>query len=94
MANNNFDFKQFNATTRDVAAGLKIVLAEGLLKDALWSLQRFNNPLGAELQGIVNDLQVYKAKYKAASAARAAEHPANEAQQAIDTAVHNATAAQ
>lgn len=72
----DFDFNAFNAILspngRKIAAGLQIALAEGLIKDALYSLERFNNPLADDLQGIGMELRTFRVKYKEASAARAA----------------------
>jgi hypothetical protein len=78
MAANDFDFKAYNAILKDAGAGLKLALAEGLLKDALRTLENFNNPLADDAQMIFNDVKVFRVKYKAAAAARnaKAESPA------------------
>ena len=73
---NQFDFNAFNAILtpngRPVAPGLKLALAEGLIKDALWNLERYNNPMADDLHGIGNELKVFRIKYKEAAAARTA----------------------
>lgn len=71
---NQFDFNAFNALMapngRPVAPGLKLAIAEGLIKDALWSLERYNNPMADDLHGIGNELKTFRIKYKEAAAAR------------------------
>lgn len=73
MATNNFDFNAFNNMTKDVAAGLKIALAEGLIRDALYSLERFHNPLADDCQSVLGDIKTFRVKYKAAADARKAK---------------------
>jgi hypothetical protein len=73
MSTTNFDFKAFNAMTRDTAAGMKLALAEGLLKDALYSLERYNNPLSDGCNEALNELKTFRIKYKAAAEERKAQ---------------------
>lgn len=68
----NFDFEIYNAQVNPVAPGLKIALAEGNIKDALWSLERYHNPLADDLQGVGADLKQFRIRYKAANEARKA----------------------
>ena len=69
--NNSFDFNAFNGLTGRVPTGMKVFLALQLLKDAVVSLERFENPLESDLRGIVTDLKDFRTSYKADSAARA-----------------------
>ena len=73
---NQFDFKAFNDMTNNVAPGLQIALAEGLIRSALYSLERFNNPLTDELLGVNMELKSFRVKYKAAADARKLSQPA------------------
>lgn len=72
LAYNKFDFKQFNKMTNDVAASLKVSLALGLLKDAHYWLDKFNNPESAEIQEVIVTLNGVQDNLRAASAARKA----------------------
>ena len=72
---NNFDFNAFNAILspngRKIAAGLQIALAEGLIKDALYQMENYHNPLAEDLHGVYNELKTFRVTYKAAAKARA-----------------------
>jgi hypothetical protein len=70
MATTQFNFDAFNKLTDDVAPGLKIALAQSLLRSAIWSMERYNNPLVDDLYGIGNELKEFRIKYKEAAAAR------------------------
>lgn len=71
-----FDFNAFNALTNNVAPGLQIALAEGLLKQATLKLMQFDNPLSTELMGVGTTLKEFKVKYKANQEARKAAREA------------------
>ena len=79
-----FDFDSFNKLTNDIAPGLKVALAESLLTSALWSLERFNNPLSDELLGVRTELKTFRAKYKARQEERANKLASEEAAEDID----------
>lgn len=66
-ADKNFQFDIFNAMTEQIAAGLKIALAEGLLRDSLYSLEKFHNPLAEDCQAVLGDVKTFRVKYKAAA---------------------------
>ena len=68
---NNFDFKAFNNMVREAGSGLKLHLALGLLKDVDYTMYRYDNPLGMDLKGVINDLVEIKEKGKAQAAERA-----------------------
>jgi len=68
---NNFDFKAFNNMTREAGSGLKLHLALGLLKDVDYVMYRYDNPLGMDLKGVINELVEIKEKGKAQAAERA-----------------------
>ena len=76
----NFDFKEFNKMTDDLAVGLKIVLAQSLLKASLNTLSHFDNPLEGDLRQAVGQVRTFVIKYKEAAEARKAElaKPASE----------------
>ncbi len=80
-----FDFDAYNSLTRFAPVGLKIVLAKGLLSDALYSLDKFNNPLAHDLQIVGNEIREFHIKYKAEAAKRqlAAGQPASESDQSV-----------
>lgn len=65
-----FDFDSFNNLTNNVAPGLKIALAQSLLRSALFQMERYSNPLVDDLYGIGNELKLFREKYKAAAEAR------------------------
>jgi hypothetical protein len=72
MSNNNFDFNQFNIMTERKPAGLQIFLAQQLLSNALYSLERYDNPHADEVQDALNALKVIRTSMKAEAAQRAA----------------------
>jgi hypothetical protein len=63
--NTQFDFNAFNALVNPVAAGLKLALAENLLRDAIKGFEHYKNPLAPDLAGIGEDLIAFRIKYKA-----------------------------
>ena len=68
---NDFDFNAFNALTERKPAGLQIFLAQQLLSNALWTLQRFDNPRSDDVQGIVGEIKALRSLMKDDAAARA-----------------------
>ena len=85
MANSNFNFDEYNKVMADANTGLKIFLAERLLKDVQISYIRFNSPLQQDIGGIVNEIVELRAEgkkaaeawQKAQNAGPATEDPAN-----------------
>ena len=64
-APSQFDFDAFNKLVNPVAAGLKLALAENLLKDAIKGFEYYKNPLAPDLAGIGQELIEFRIKYKA-----------------------------
>jgi hypothetical protein len=69
---NDFDFNQFNAITDRKPAGLQIFLAQQLLSNALWSLERYDNPRATELRGALADIKALRQLMKDDAIARQA----------------------
>ena len=67
----NFDFNAFNALTERKPAGLQIFLAQQLLSNALWSMEKFDNPRQTEVRDALNALKALRAQLKADALARA-----------------------
>ena len=61
---NDFDFNAFNGLTERKPAGLQIFLAQQLLSNALWSMEKFDNPRGNDLHGIVTSIKNLRAMLK------------------------------
>lgn len=83
--NKNFNFKIYNAMVNPVATGLKIALAENLLRDAHYVMSRFNNPLVDDAFSVYQESKQFKVKYKAQSEERRAkaENPASESKENV-----------
>jgi hypothetical protein len=67
----NFDFNAFNALTERKPAGLQIFLAQSLLSNALWSMEKFDNPRQTEVRDALNAIKALRAQLKADALARA-----------------------
>jgi hypothetical protein len=67
---NNFDFNGFNALTERIPAGLQIYLAQQLLSNALWSMEKYDNPRQVEVRDSFNALKTLRAQMKSDAAAR------------------------
>lgn len=67
---NNFDFNEFNALTERKPAGLQIFLAQQLLSNALWSMDKFDNPRASDVQGLVTEIKTLRALLKQDAADR------------------------
>ena len=67
---NNFDFNGFNALTERKPAGLQIFLAQQLLSNALWSMEKYDNPRQTEVRDALNDIKMLRTQMKADAAAR------------------------
>ena len=67
---NDFDFNAFNNLTERKPAGLQIFLAQQLLSNALWSMEKFDNPRGSDLHGIVTSIKNLRALLKQDAADR------------------------
>ena len=66
----NFDFKAFNNLVEQKPAGLQIFLAQQLLSNALWSLEKYDNPRQTEVRDALNDIKALRIKMKADAEAR------------------------
>jgi hypothetical protein len=71
----NFDFNAFNQLTERVPAGLQIFLAQQLLSNAAWTMQKFDNPRGDTVMGILTDVKTLRGAMKADAAARVTSAP-------------------
>jgi hypothetical protein len=67
----NFDFNAFNALTERKPAGLQIFLAQQLLSNALWSLEKYENPRQTEVRDALNAIKALRAQLKGDALARA-----------------------
>jgi len=67
---NDFDFNAFNNLTERKPAGLQIFLAQQLLSNALWSMEKFDNPRGSVVSSIVTDIKQLRALLKQDAADR------------------------
>jgi hypothetical protein len=72
---NNFDFNGFNALTERKPAGLQIFLAQQLLSNALWSMEKYDNPRQVEVRDALNALKTLRTQLKGDALARAASSP-------------------
>ena len=61
---NDFDFNAFNVLTERKPAGLQIFLAQQLLSNALWSMDKFDNPRASDVQGLVTEIKTLRALLK------------------------------
>ena len=68
---NDFDFNSFNALTERKPAGLQIYLAQQLLSNALWSMERYDSPREDNVRGILGDIKALRQLLKDDAAARA-----------------------
>lgn len=67
----NFDFNSFNALTERKPAGLQIYLAQQLLSNALWSMEKYDNVRQTEVRDALNAIKALRAQLKADALARA-----------------------
>jgi hypothetical protein len=68
---NNFDFSAFNDLTERKPAGLQIFLAQQLLSNALWSMEKYDNPRSQLVQDALNQVKSLRALMKQDAEARA-----------------------
>jgi hypothetical protein len=68
---NDFDFNNFNAMTERKPAGLQIFLAQQLLSNALWSMEKYDNPRSTEVRDALNSIKALRSLMKDDAAARA-----------------------
>ena len=68
---NDFDFNNFNAMTQRKPAGLQIFLAQQLLSNALWSMEKYDNPRSFEVRDALNSIKALRQLMKDDAAARA-----------------------
>ena len=67
---NDFDFNAFNAMTERKPAGLQIFLAQQLLSNALWSLEKYGNVRETECRDALNACKTLRSLMKDDAAAR------------------------
>jgi len=67
----NFDFNAFAAMTERKPAGLQVFLAQQLLGNALWSMQKYDNPSADDVEQTIAAIKQIRADLKVAAAARA-----------------------
>ncbi len=67
----NFDFNSFNSLTERKPAGLQIYLAQQLLSNALWSMEKYDNVRQTEVRDALNAIKALRAQLKADALARA-----------------------
>ena len=67
---NNFDFNAFNNLTERKPAGLQIFLAQQLLSNALWSMEKYDNPRQMEVRDALNAIKTLRTQMKADALAR------------------------
>jgi len=67
----NFDFNAFNALTERKPAGLQIYLAQQLLSNALWSMEKYDNVRQTEVRDALNAIKALRTQLKADALARA-----------------------
>jgi len=66
----NFDFNAFNNLVEHKPAGLQIFLAQQLLSNALWSMEKYNNPREMDVRTIFNEIKELRIKLKADAESR------------------------
>jgi hypothetical protein len=67
---NNFDFNAFNVLTERKPAGLQIFLAQQLLSNALWTMEKYDNPRASDVQGLLTEIKSLRALLKQDAADR------------------------
>jgi hypothetical protein len=60
----DFDFSKINEATKGLTAGMKLAIAQGLLTQAINTLEKFDNPLLKEATGLGEELKTFRIKYK------------------------------
>jgi hypothetical protein len=63
-------FNQINGVANYLPAGLQISFAQSFIKQALNTLEHFDNPLEPELRKIAGDIRTFRATWKNAATAR------------------------
>ena len=71
MSQSKFDFNAFNSLVEQKPAGLQIYLAQQLLSNALWSMEKYDNPRQNETRDALNALKTLRTQLKADALARA-----------------------
>lgn len=65
---NAFDFTAINNATRGLTAGMKLAVAQGLLTQAINTLEKFENPLAEEAYTLGEELKIFRIRYQEVSA--------------------------
>jgi len=66
----NFDFNAFNNLVEHKPAGLQIFLAQQLLSNALWSMEKYDNVRQTEVRDLFNAIKSLRVTLKADAVAR------------------------
>ena len=67
---NAFDFNAFNQLTEGKPAGLQIFLAQQLIANALFSMEKYDNPRSQSVRDIFTDIKILRSLLKDDAAAR------------------------
>ena len=67
---NDFDFNAFNNLTERKPAGLQIFLAQQLLANALWTMEKYDNPRATKVDELVMSIKALRADLKQDAANR------------------------
>jgi len=68
---NDFSFDDFNKLTERVPAGLQVFLAQQLLANACWQLDKWDNPRASEANTVLTQVKILRNQMKQDAAARA-----------------------
>ena len=68
---NDFSFEDFNKLTERVPAGLQVFLAQQLLANALWQLEKWDNPRASDVSEVFTQVKILRSHMKADAEARA-----------------------
>jgi len=60
----NFDFNAFNELVQRKPARLQLYLAQQLLSEAMWSMERYDNPRQNEVRVIFDNIKSLRIKMK------------------------------
>ena len=67
---NDFDFNAFNKLSEGKPAGLQIFLAQQLIANALWQMEKFDNPRSQQVRDIFTEMKIVRSLMKDDAAAR------------------------
>ena len=67
---NDFDFNAFNKLSEGKPTGLQIFLAQQLIANALWSMEKYDNHRSQAVRDIFTDIKILRSLLKDDAAAR------------------------